>query len=96
MSMSNSQTSPSKTKTETSKRLAYCTLTLYAVSIGLCFLILMLFTDAASYAVELMGVITPACVAILTCYFGKAGFENYNKYKKAVSSTEEEEDSENG
>lgn len=96
MNMNSSQTSPSKTKLETSKRLAYCTLALYAASIGLCFLILILFIDAASYAVELMGVITPACVAILTCYFGKAGFENYNKYKNAVSSTDDDEDSENG
>lgn len=96
MSMNSSQISQSKTKLETSKRLAYCTLALYVGSITLCFLILILFIDAASYAVELMGVITPACVAILTCYFGKAGFENYNKYKKAVTSSEEDEDSENG
>lgn len=95
MNMSNSQASQSKTKMETSKRLAYCTLTLFAVSVGLCFLIFILFLEGASYAVELMGVITPACVAILSCYFGKAGFENYNKYKQAVASTEEE-DSENG
>lgn len=62
----------------------------------------MLFIDAASYAVDILSVVTPACVAVMTCYFGKAGFENYNKYKKAVTSTssgdedEEDEDSSNG
>lgn len=73
---------------------------LFATTIGLSFLTIMLFIDAASYAVDILSVVTPACVAVMTCYFGKAGFENYNKYKKTVTSTssdeDEDEDSSNG
>ena len=66
-----------------SKQLAYAATAMLFVSVLLAFICVIFFPYASAYVIQLLQVLIPAIVAILTCYFGKSGFENYNKYKQS-------------
>lgn len=81
-----------KKKQETSKNIVLVILIVFGISMAASYVLPILFEAVREIAQEIFQTTSTLTGSVLIGYFGKAGFENYDKNKKLLKFEKEEDD----
>lgn len=85
-----------KKKQETSKGIVYAVQIIFCVSMAASYCLPIIFDFIQETALQMFQTTATLTGSVLIGYFGKAGFENYDKNRKLLAFEEEEERKEEG
>ena len=83
-----------KKKQETSKGIVYVVQVIFAVSMVASYVLPVLFIQVANTSQSIFQTTATLTGSVLIGYFGKAGFENYDKHKKLLNFEKQDDDDE--
>lgn len=83
-------------KRETSKGIVYFVLGIFCVAMVVSYSLPILFEWVGEIAQQIFQTTATLTGSVLIGYFGKAGFENYDKHRKMLNFEKEQEDESNG
>lgn len=81
---------------ETSKRIVILILAIYIVAMTAAYTLPVLFDYVADVALKIYQSTATLTGSVLIGYFGKAGFENYDKHRKLLKMESDEDEDEGG
>lgn len=85
-----------KKKMETSKGIVIAVLVIFTISMAAAYTLPILFEHVGEIALKIFQSTATLTGSVLIGYYGKAGFENYDKNKKLLKFDESESDVEDG
>ena len=85
-----------KKRKETSKEIVVVILIIFTASMAAAYTLPILFEYIGEIALKVFQATATQTGSVLIGYYGKAGFENYDKNKKLLGFEKEEEDEEEG
>ena len=83
-------------KRETSKDIVLFVLVIFCVAMVVSYTLPILFEWVGEIAQQIFQTTATLTGSVLIGYFGKAGFENYDKHRKMLNFEKEQEDESNG
>lgn len=90
--MSDGEKKKVKTKLETSKGIVIAVMTAFILSMAATYTLPIFFEWVGDVALKVFQTVATLTGSVLLGYYGKAGFENYDKNKKLLKFEEEEGD----
>ena len=81
---------------ETSKKIVWFVLIVFLISMMAAYTLPVLFIHAGEIVLSIFKTTGTLTGSVLLGYFGKAGFENYDKHRKLLKFEEDEDEGDNG
>ena len=89
--MNDGEKKKTQTKLETSKGIVIAVMTAFIFSMAATYMLPIFFEWVGEVALKVFQTVATLTGSVLLGYYGKAGFENYDKNKKLLKFEEEEE-----